>query len=223
MRLKALTVASAVAAACFAAAPAQAIEFQNGSFESNLAGWTADPTLVANAGLWNHFNGLGELDATYLPKHGAHMAIVQALQPQDAKEGDPPEPPTLLTQQFDTAGGWFQGWAAFLGRDELPFNDFAFVRVYSDTRDVQLFFADIQGVGNYGRTPWTKVYAYLQPGTYTFEAGVGNGFDPFRTSYLLLDNFRITDAIPEPSTWAMMIGGFFGMGAWLRRRRAAAA
>ncbi|MDB5497829.1 MAG: sorting protein [Phenylobacterium sp.] len=30
-------------------------------------------------------------------------------------------------------------------------------------------------------------------------------------------------AVPEPTTWTMMIGGFFGLGAALRRRRAAAA
>jgi hypothetical protein len=30
-------------------------------------------------------------------------------------------------------------------------------------------------------------------------------------------------AVPEPATWAMMLGGFFGLGAILRRRRAALA
>jgi hypothetical protein len=31
------------------------------------------------------------------------------------------------------------------------------------------------------------------------------------------------DAIPEPSTWAMMLVGFFGLGGLLRRRRPKAA
>jgi hypothetical protein len=30
-------------------------------------------------------------------------------------------------------------------------------------------------------------------------------------------------AVPEPATWAMMLIGFFGLGAALRRRRAAGA
>lgn len=34
---------------------------------------------------------------------------------------------------------------------------------------------------------------------------------------------RITSAVPEPATWAMMIVGFFGAGAMLRRSRAATA
>ena len=37
-----------------------------------------------------------------------------------------------------------------------------------------------------------------------------------------LDNVAlntITAAVPEPATWAMMIGGFFGLGAALRQRR----
>jgi len=40
------------------------------------------------------------------------------------------------------------------------------------------------------------------------------------------DNYTVflkITAIPEPATWAMMIGGFFGLGAALRRRRAPAA
>lgn len=44
-----------------------------------------------------------------------------------------------------------------------------------------------------------------------------------------MDNVRFgqhrapTAAIPEPATWAMMIGGFFGAGTMMRRRRALAA
>lgn len=40
-------------------------------------------------------------------------------------------------------------------------------------------------------------------------------------SYALLSNVSISSAVPEPATWAMMILGFFGVGATARRRQRA--
>lgn len=34
-----------------------------------------------------------------------------------------------------------------------------------------------------------------------------------------IDNVALNAVVPEPATWAMMIGGFFGLGATLRQRR----
>ena len=34
-----------------------------------------------------------------------------------------------------------------------------------------------------------------------------------------IDNVALNAVVPEPATWAMMIGGFFGLGAALRQRR----
>jgi hypothetical protein len=63
---------------------------------------------------------------------------------------------------------------------------------------------------------------------------VGSGFDTFRVSVTtfpdntdtVVDDVSITGAavpagVPEPATWAMMILGFFGAGAMVRRRYAA--
>ncbi|MBT2188181.1 PEP-CTERM sorting domain-containing protein [Sphingobium sp. H33] len=36
-----------------------------------------------------------------------------------------------------------------------------------------------------------------------------------------LDNVRVSGAVPEPATWAMMIGGFALAGTAMRRRKAA--
>ena len=55
------------------------------------------------------------------------------------------------------------------------------------------------------------------------STSVGFHFNGFRGNYEVgVDNFQIAGAggIPEPATWAMMLMGFGGLGAMLRRRRA---
>ena len=124
-----------------------------------------------------------------------------------------------MSQTFTTGGGWLSGWAAFLDEDG-QYNDFAFVRVYNDDGfNSELFRSNAFSVAPLGYTPWTRFYRQLGAGTYTLEAGIGNATDNFETSYLLLDSFAVTATIPEPASWAMMILGFFGLGAALRRRQ----
>jgi PEP-CTERM motif len=63
---------------------------------------------------------------------------------------------------------------------------------------------------------------------YTLALGAGTGSDTITfngrndPSYNTLDNVAIaqTAGVPEPTTWALMLSGFFGAGAFLRRRRA---
>jgi hypothetical protein len=75
----------------------------------------------------------------------------------------------------------------------------------------------------------------LPAGTFTFASltYTGQALDgPVRTyneghftlrgSSVSLSTFVPTNAVPEPATWAMMIGGFMGAGAMLRRRNLAA-
>lgn len=63
-------------------------------------------------------------------------------------------------------------------------------------------------------------YAFATPGTY--YARVGNCCEGARNgNYQLnvsLDN-AVTSAVPEPATWAMMIGGFGMVGGAMRRRK----
>jgi hypothetical protein len=64
-----------------------------------------------------------------------------------------------------------------------------------------------------GATEGTHVLSGF--GTYKY-------YDFYETTALGGKNFLITSlAVPEPSTWAMMLAGFGGLGAMLRRRRAA--
>lgn len=108
---------------------------------------------------------------------------------------------------------------------------------YSTTFD-DLFYQNISGSGvtlvngaqvNQTITDWESLYsanAYVS----AISVGVGSGFSSdyhafadnitfSTTGGSTTYNFEITQAVPEPSTWAMMILGFAGVGFMAYRRR----
>jgi hypothetical protein len=81
-----------------------------------------------------------------------------------------------------------------------------------------------------GDTGWIRSnYTIANEGTYVLTFGVTNFLDTIYDSGLAFDGVTvaglpptyggITAAVPEPSTWAMMILGFLGVGLMSRRRR----
>jgi hypothetical protein len=74
----------------------------------------------------------------------------------------------------------------------------------------------IQGFQNYTLNLIDVTYVYISTTQCPASApGCQNA-----TSYWGLDDLAVDFlAVPEPSTWAMMIGGFFGVGAMVRARR----
>lgn len=76
-----------------------------------------------------------------------------------------------------------------------------------------------------GYTGWIESnYTIADAGTYTLTFGVTNWDDTLWESGLAfagvtVDGTPITGAVPEPSTWAMMILGFSGVGFMAYRRR----
>lgn len=59
----------------------------------------------------------------------------------------------------------------------------------------------------------------LAAGSHTLEVGVFSDYAFSGTFYAVLDDVRVTaSAVPEPSSWAMMIGGIGLMGGLMRRR-----
>ena len=231
MRFKALLLATALAAAALAA-PASATQlFTNGSFEENFDGWTvSDDQLITATHETDHFAAPGYAghDATYLPIDG----FVHAQLAPNAQDVI-----TLLSQTFDVlTASRLTGMVAFLGEDYIDpagalypdrpgaFDDYGFVRIFAADADVHafstpLFSASIGALGNFGFTPWTAVDARLGPGRYTLEFGIANVGDGFDDSRLVADAFQVTAGVPEPMTWALMLTGFFTIGAALRRRR----
>lgn len=69
-----------------------------------------------------------------------------------------------------------------------------------------------------GWTPYSISFTALSSGSFTALIGTNSTGD---NEGPLVDNVRVGAAVvPEPSTWAMMLLGFGGLGAVLRRRRA---
>jgi hypothetical protein len=174
-----------------------------------------------------HFQGPPNdsvVDRTYTPQDGWAFAQLTANL-QDTE--------VLLSQSFElTTLQRLSGRVAFLANDYIDvngdiynppgsYNDRGFVRITGDVVST-LYFRDIATVGNYGSTDWDSFTINLGPGSYTLELGVVNVTDDFNSSRLLADAIRV-GAIPEPASWAMMILGFFGLGAVLRRRQGALA
>lgn len=197
MRLKTLLAGTAVAiAASFAAVSANAA-IVNGSFETgDMTGWS---------GGFASTNEYG-----YTPTDGSYLASTYA--------GCGDGVYCTISQTFTTLGGLFSGDAAFLAHDYLPYNDDAFVSISDGP--TQLFFSSIGAVGDYGSSGWVHFTHTLAAGTYTVTAGVRNNGDNGFSSQILVDNFSDgSAAVPEPAAWALMLTGFFGMGAVLRSNR----
>ncbi|THD60667.1 PEPxxWA-CTERM sorting domain-containing protein [Phenylobacterium sp.] len=163
----------------------------DGSFEDGIVGWT----FTGNTGYFGVSCGSGAEDGSCYVSEG------------------PVGSDGILSQSFsDTAGdtldlsGWINGNGASFSHVQYVF-------------DGNLVFDTGNPTPNTGG--WTN-YAVNVTATGSDTLAVHFRNDP---GYSSLDNFSVTDvagggAVPEPATWALMISGFFGAGAFLRRRRA---
>jgi hypothetical protein len=226
MRLTAsrLTCA-AIAALCLApaAALAAAPPLQNGGFEDNLDHWMGDDAWIAVTDVFYQRDGSanvlrGDPGAVVLPPYGAQEGTFFAAISADGPFADPDSNIVTLSQTFSTTGGRLSGFAAFLSGDYAPYLDFGYVKISGMGLSKTLFSSGTAAVGAYGQTGWQTFSVDLLAGDYTFEAGVTNVGDALQASFLLLDGLSI-GSVPEPSTWALMLSGFFGLGVMLRRRR----
>jgi len=221
MNLKSL-LAGMAAATALVAGQASAEVLINGSFEdleTPFTGWILSNGLTILTEVEE--NNAGEL---YYATEGETFARLAAGQGGGVY--------TTLRQSFvlNQAGG-ISGDAAFLAFDFLPYDDDGYVRIFDAITETQAFFLSepfAESVSStdpfgYGSTPWTHFNVALLAGSYTIEIGVRNNGpanDNGFPSYMLVDNISVTSgAVPEPATWALMIGGFGMAGAMLRRRR----
>jgi hypothetical protein len=111
------------------------------------------------------------------------------------------------------AGQSFVGYALFDGRDYIPFNDYAFVKV----NDTTIWTSDIAAVGDYGHTDWVQwVFTAASAGDYNFLYGVVNVGDNLLNSRAFFDGQ--TSAVPIPGAVWLFGSGLLGLVGIARRR-----
>jgi len=203
MNLKSLTIATALATlTAFAGTVAQAGVLTNGGFETgDLTGWTTSPNSTGNVAVVTTTSDIN--GNQYLPVEGNYFAVVTA--------GDQ-SVYTTMSQTFTiTTRSLVSGDTAFLGWDVLPNNDDGYVKLIGANGTQTLFAASIATIGAFTSTPWQAFGAIVDPGTYTLQFGVENVGDNQLSSQVLADNISVS-AVPEASTWAMLLVGFAGLG-----------
>lgn len=204
--MKKLIAGALVASALALPSTAGASTLINESFESGLTGWVGAPGSLVS--VVSTFTEPTSTPGTYNPYHGSFFALLQAGEPGVA---------TGLTQFFSmTAGETVQFAVAFAGGDYNPFDDSGFLSVFSfqDSANNVLFTQNVNSIGDYANTPWTIVsFTAAQTGQYSVNASIQNSLDSANDSFLLID------AVPEPSTWMMMLFGFAAVGFAMRRKQ----
>ena len=199
-------IAGALAASALALpTTAGAATLVNNSFENGLTGWQAAPSALVS--VVSTFSNAGT-PSTYNPVEGKSFAVLQ---------GGAAGVATGMTQFFSmNAGETVKFAVAFAGNDYLPFDDSAFLSIFSfqDSENTVLFSESISSVGDLENTPWTFVsYTAAVTGQYSVNASIQNALDSNSSSFLLID------AVPEPSTWLMMLFGFAAVGYSMRRKQ----
>lgn len=117
---------------------------------------------------------------------------------------------------FDWAGGYFSS-TAIIG-NAAPSDLFAFsLAGYANATPFQRQSVQLGSGNNFTGT----LSANLAAGRYVLGL---TGLVPIDPDFTISFNTAVGGApVPEPATWAMMIAGFLGIGATLRRRRAVGA
>lgn len=202
MKFRSLLNASIAVAALAAFAPANATTTFFNDWESTNFGPNAGYIILPSYEGWTATSGPG-IEVQYNNIAG------QALSPNNLVE-------------LDSSGNSEMSRGIDGGRYQLTFHysPRPGVQAASNGIDVLLNGVSIFNVsGNGGNaTNWslqTVDFFLAAPGTLSFAAlGTSDSLGGY------IDDVRLSGAVPEPATWAMMIGGFGMMGFAARRRRA---
>jgi hypothetical protein len=127
----------------------------------------------------------------------------------------------VISQAFDTLAGHTYIVTFDYSRNPAGAPDPATADVFVGANGLHVSAANNAGLfGTGGAMLW-------QSGSFTF---VGTGHDTIQLAAtvagnggVFFDNVSVSGAVPEPASWALMIGGFGMAGAMMRRRRMVAA
>lgn len=189
-------------------------DFEGGSLGSR---WTVRNGIVpSDIDVYNaisaKYNG-GMGPKLYYPPEGKWMAVMES--------GDPA---TTIETDFSVANGATLEFSWFFYTTVSPYYG------YDDTAGVTINGTPLtlitSGTTGYGvgeeNTGWREFSLSLSPGQVDFGLWVKNDMinDP-DDSQFAFDNIRVTYAVPEASTWAMMLSGLGLIGYIARRKKAA--
>jgi hypothetical protein len=169
---------------------AAAASLSNPGFETgDTTSWTE--TIPSGGSINVVTSYVTDLSNTWTAKDGDYFAVLKT---------DGAGSSTALSQSVTVmTGDTISGWAFFDARDELPWDDDSAVVILDETLaivDVP-FYADVEGVGDYGDTPWTAwSYTFTADGTYIVEARITNFGDDLGDSRMGFD----IDFMPAVST-----------------------
>jgi choice-of-anchor C domain-containing protein len=208
--LKTALVAAACVAACGVASSAGAAAFTNGSFENA----TVDP----GAGFVTLGNGstavtgwvVGGDSIDYIGGYWQAEDGSRSIDLSGNANGS-------IAQTFDTVAGQAYQVSFFLAGnpDGGPAAKLEITSADGGQQQQSLF--TVTGSDSRANMGWTEFsYKFSATGSSTtlaFASATGTAFGP------ALDNVSVSAAVPEPASWAMMLVGFGGLGAVLRRQR----
>jgi hypothetical protein len=209
--------------------PAQAVEvLSNGNFESGLTGWTgfttANGTISQIPGYSGGTKDLAAVKSFNVSGSGASnaLALNAGANPSSAnKEGGG------VAQTFTTTGGmatfsvdiadnWLNTSASV---DSIGLFSVLLDGVVMDSHDFGIVTANPKGWTFLSTLDFT---ANLSAGQHTLSLEVTRRFAPaigVDAEYFDNASLNVVAAVPEPSTWAMIILGFAGVGFIAHRRK----
>jgi choice-of-anchor C domain-containing protein len=209
---KALLAAGFAVAGLLSASSAGAVSIVNGSFESGSVDPGAGFTTLGNGSTAITGWVVGGLGIDYIGGYWQADDGVRSIDLSGNNKGS-------ISQALSglVVGGVYHVNFALAGNPDGGGS--TKVAVASDGGSQSQVFSFIQGGNTRTNMGWTDqtfdFVATASTANLTFSATQFDAFGP------ALDNVSISGPIPEPATWALMILGFGGVGAMIRRRRTA--
>jgi choice-of-anchor C domain-containing protein len=206
--LKTTLLAAACVAACGLATSAGAAAFTNGSFEQGVDAGSFVTLNGGSTGVTGWVVGGDSID--YIGNYWQAEDGGRSIDLSGNANGS-------ISQTFDTVAGQNYAVTFFLAGnpDGGPAAKLEITSADGGQQQQSLF--TVTGSDSRANMGWTEFsYKFLATGSSTtlaFASATGTAFGP------ALDNVSVSAAVPEPTSWALMLVGFGGLGAVLRRQR----
>jgi hypothetical protein len=209
--------------------PAQAVEvLTNGNIDSGLTGWTgfvtAHGTISQIPGYAGGTPDLAAVTSFNVSGSGASNAL--ALNAGANPSSSSPEGGGVI-QQFTTVGGTATFSVNIADHWQSQSASAASIGLFSVLLDGVLMDSHDFGIVTANPSGWRLLSTLdfttaLSAGEHTLSLEVTRLFAPainVDSEYFDNVSLNVTSAVPEPSTWAMMILGFAGLGLMAYRRK----